>query len=219
MRVAILRRAQAIVAPTENERRLVETLAGPLRRVEVIGNGIDPQDGPTPELPELPDDYVALLGTVSRRKGQYAAIETLGRAGITAVVVGGFDGSAEERAQFEQAVARAGTRWMGEIQDPSIVREVLRRARALLHPSTAEAQSIAVVEALGVGTPVLLRPIPANRELASSYPDHVRVIDSLDEVPSVLERLARPAGPAPVPTWGDVARRLEELYRTLLARV
>lgn len=217
MRVEILRQAQAVVALTENERRLIRRLSGRVELVEVIGNGVYPNDGPGRKPTDLTNKPVVLLGTVSRRKDQRAAVEMLGQAGISALVIGGFEGSTAERGLFEETVARADARWVGEVHDASTVRDMLRGSRALLHASTAEAQSLAVLEALAVGTPVILRPLPSNRELAARYPDHVRFARSLDEVPRVLANLQSPRTPPAVPTWEDVAHRLEELYRSVLA--
>jgi glycosyltransferase involved in cell wall biosynthesis len=219
MRVSILRRADAVVALTERERRLVRAFSGRLPRVEVIGNGVDPDGGDWPvQQLELPNDFVVLLGTVSPRKRQREAVEILGRAGITAVVVGGFQGPPEDQYEFETSVARAGARWLGELIDPAAVRAVLRRARALLHPSTAEGQSLAVLESMALGTPVVVNPLPSHRELAARYPEYVHFARSLEDIPRALDGLQRPGRPAPVPTWNDVAGRLEVLYLSLVVR-
>jgi glycosyltransferase involved in cell wall biosynthesis len=219
MRVSILRQADAVVALTERERRLVRAFSGRRPRVEVIGNGVDPDSGDWPvEQLKIPDDFVVLLGTVSSRKRQRQAIETLGQAQITAVVVGGFQGSAEEQRGFEASIERAQARWLGELSEPAAVRAVLRRARALIHPSVAEGQSLAVLESMAVGTPVVVKALPTHRELAARYPEYVRFARSLDDIPGALDGLRRPARPAPVPTWNDVAARLEVLYRSLVSQ-
>jgi glycosyltransferase involved in cell wall biosynthesis len=217
MRVEILRRADAIVAVTEKERRLTRALAGRLPRVEVIGNGVD-------HLPErdladtpLPDEYVALVGTVSPRKRQLAAIEALGRARIASVVLGGFDGTTQELARFEESVAQSGAVWLGEVSDQRKVQAVVRQARALVHPSVAEGQSQAVLEALAAGTPAVVSALPSNLELAALYPDHIHIARSVADMPAMLSRIRRPARPAPVPTWDDIAEQMELLYRSLLA--
>ena len=219
MRVSILRRADAVVALTERERRLVRAFSGRRLRVEVIGNGVDPDRGDWPlEQLGLPDDFVVLLGTVSSRKRQRQAVEILGQARISAVIVGGFQGSAEEQRGFETSVARAGARWLGELTPPAAVRAVLHGARALLHPSIAEGQSLAVLESIAVGTPVVVNPLPSHRELAARYPEYVRFTRSLNDIPGALAGIQRPALPAAVPTWNDVAARLEVLYRSLMTR-
>ena len=90
----------------------------------------------------------------------------------------------------------------------------------LVHVSRAEVQSLAVIETLAQGTPVVLSDIPSHRELAGRYPEWVRLARDLEEVASRVRELRtrRPDGPPPpVPTWDDVAARLEGVYRSLLA--
>jgi glycosyltransferase involved in cell wall biosynthesis len=219
MRVAILRRADAVVALTEKERALVRALSGRRHRIEVIGNGVERAEGdhPPPHL-ALPDSYVVLLGTVSTRKRQLETVATLGGAGIRTVVVGGFHGSSRDRSRFADVVERLGAQWMGEVSDPAAVRAVLRGARALVHPSTAEAQSLAVLEAMAVGTPVVVNPLPSHKELDVRYPGYVRFARSNEEIIIALRDLKRPERPAPIPTWDDVAKRLERVYRSVVVR-
>ena len=89
----------------------------------------------------------------------------------------------------------------------------------LVHVSRAEVQSLAVIETLAHGTPVVLSDIPSHRELAARYPDWVRLARELEEVPRACASCARarPSGPPPpVPSWDDVAARLEGIYRSLV---
>jgi glycosyltransferase involved in cell wall biosynthesis len=215
-RAEVVRRADVAIALTEHEGALLEALGA--RRVEVLGNGVDPQlageGGPAADL-DVPEPYVLLLGSVSARKRQADTVRALAGAPVTAVVAGGFDGSAAERAAFESAVAQAGARWLGEVP-PGRVRALLRGARALVHLSAAEGQSLAVLEALAANTPVIATPLPANVELAARHPAHLRLIDGLDELPAAVADLRAVEGPAPqIPSWDDVAGRLEALYRRL----
>ena len=155
---------------------------------------------------------------MSARKRQADTVRALAGAPVTAVVAGGFDGSAAERAAFESAVAQSGARWVGEVP-PARVRALVRGARALVHLSAAEGQSLAVLEALAENTPVIATPLPANVELAARHPAHVRLVDGLEELPAAVAGLRAPDGPAPrIPSWDDVAERLEALYAGLTAR-
>lgn len=212
MRVEILQRADVAVALNEHEAGLLRAFAGRAApRIEVLPNGVERIEAVPPPA-GLPDRYAALVGTVSARKRQADTARRLGAQGVPAVVVGGFEGTARERASFEAAVQASGGRWLGET-DAATTRAVVREAIALVHLSSAEGQSLAVLEAIAEGTPALVSPLPGNRELAATYPDHVIVCDDADRVAAAIAVLAEPAGPAPVPTWDDVAERLEALYR------
>ena len=218
-RAEVVRRADVAIALTEHEAALLRALGA--RRVEVLGNGVDAQAaGEAGSVGDLgvPEPYVLLLGSVSARKRQADTVRALAGAPVTAVVAGGFDGSAAERAAFESAVAQSGARWVGEVP-PARVRALVRGARALVHLSAAEGQSLAVLEALAENTPVIDTPLPANVELAARHPAHVRLVDGLQELPAAIGGLRAPDGPAPrIPSWDDVAERLEALYAGLTVR-
>jgi glycosyltransferase involved in cell wall biosynthesis len=212
MRVEILERADAAVALTEHEAALLRAFAGrKVGRTVVIPNGVDRLD-PAPPPAGLPEGYAALVGAVSARKRQAATVDALGARGVPSVVVGGFEGTGAERASFERTVQATGGQWLGEV-DAVTVRAVVRGARALVHLSSAEGQSLAVLEAIAEGTPALVSPLPANRELAGTYPTHVTLCDDDARAAEALAALGERPAPAPVPTWDDVAARLDALYR------
>lgn len=203
-----LRRADVLVAITAYERDVLGRLVGN-KRVEVVPNGVDRIE---PSAPEREPGYALLLGTVSERKRQREVVAALPGP---VLVAGGFLGNETERTAFARA---AGAAWIGEIRDPARVARLQRDAAALVHFSRAEVQSLAVLETLAHGTAVVLSDIPSHRELAFAHPRHVRLAKSLDELaPAVAALRAQPPeGPPPdVPTWADVAARLEAVYASV----
>lgn len=220
MRRETLQRADAIVALTDYERTLARDLAGAAADVTVIPNGSGSLglDGtPPPTLPRQP--FALLLGGVSRRKRQLEMVRALAPA-LPVVVAGGFAGSAAERVEWERAVAETGTVWLGHVDDPAAVAGLQRAAAVLVHHSAAETQSLAVVEALSLGTPVVLSDIPSHRELAAAHPAFVRIAAELSDLPAAATAFVRapPSGSPPaIPSWDDVAERLEAVYRRVAA--
>lgn len=216
MKRELLVRADAVVCLTAYERDLAKRLGRRAGDVSVIGNGAEtlpPEDLPEPpsELPDQP--FALLLGGVSERKRQAEILAALaGR--LPAVVVGGWAGPPEARPAFERELKRSGGIWLGEIADPGLIQSIQRRALGQVLLSSAETQSLAVLEALAVGLPVVVSDIPSHRELAATHPGLVHVVSGPAAAVEALVGLhgaPRPA-PAPVPTWDDVAAALEKVY-------
>ena len=222
MKAEVVRQADALVVPSQYERRIVtRALGADGSKTFLIPNGAEPfADPPERPLEAVPDGpFVLMVGTVSRRKRQADVLRAV--AGVSPVVVaGGFDGTAAERSEWEEAVRSSGAIWLGEVRDRGRIAELQRTSAALIHFSGAEAQSLGVMETLAAGTPVLLSDIPSHRELQEAYPEYVRIARSPGELPALVRPLLseRPDAPPPaVPTWSDVARWLEEIYRRVLA--
>jgi glycosyltransferase involved in cell wall biosynthesis len=219
MHVEVLRRARALVALTEDERRFLRAVLGRHSpRVDVIGNGVDPLSPADVAGLGLPERYVVLLGAISARKRQAETLEALAGRGPTPVAIGPIEDPAFNLAAWEETVRRTGAVWLGRVDDPRVVRAVLRGAQALLHLSAAEGQSLAVLEALACGTPVVLSPLASSRELAERYPEHVHLVAGETELLATLATLSRPADPPAVPTWDEVARALTALYAQVAGR-
>jgi glycosyltransferase involved in cell wall biosynthesis len=221
MRRAVFRAADAVIALTEFERSLiVRTFGGPAQRTWIIGNGVDtatpePTDVSLPTLSARP--VAVMVGNISRRKRQQEVLDAgVGRHSL--VLAGEFLGNAEERATFETAVARNGAHWLGQVP-PGAIPRLLRASSALVLLSRAEGLSLAVLEALATGTPVIASDLPAHRELARRYPGWVRVVRDASEVAAALDGITAqpPSGPPPtVPSWDEVGQRLLHLYREIL---
>lgn len=217
MRRELLRRADLLVALTEREASLLRKLA-PEVETRVIGNGVTDLRPSKPDLATLGIEapYVLLLGTVSRRKRQVESLRALVGSRWRAVIVGGFQGGQAERGDFERAVVRSDAVWLGEVSSPDVVRGLLQHAHALVHFSESEGQSLAVLESLHVGTPVICSDIPSNVELAATYPGWVHICHSATGIRAALEQArARPATTPSVPTWDDIAASLEGEYARL----
>jgi glycosyltransferase involved in cell wall biosynthesis len=221
MRRDLLRGAHVVVAATAYERRLLEGALGvPTERIVTVPNGSDaPQVAPAALPADVPaKPFALLLGVVSPRKRQAVVLEALARHDVHAVVAGRFDGGAHERSAWERCVARTGATWLGHVSDPAVVVALLRAAAAFVHFSAAETQSLAVIEALSLGTPAVLSDIPSHRELADVHPELVRIVadaDALGEAAAAATAAGRPVAPPPIPTWRDIAERLVQAYRTL----
>jgi glycosyltransferase involved in cell wall biosynthesis len=188
----LFHRADAVVCPTpfalgELRRRGLSTPA------EVISNGIAPEFAPVPvERPERHRGKFLLLavGRLAREKRHDVIVEGVRRSRharrIQLVMTG--------RGPEEARVRRLGATLpipseVGFLTDDAL-RHLLVTADLLVHASEVELEGMAVLEALGCGTPALIADSPASAAPALA--------------PSP-EFLFRPGDPA------DLARRLDAL--------
>ena len=218
MKAEVARQADVLVAGSEYERRLLTSALGaPASRVAVVGNGADPV-----EPGSLPDGvpgggYILMVGAVDARKRQREVLRALaGRLPI--VVAGPYAGPPAEREQWERAVRETGAAWLGPVGEQRTLAALRASAIALVHLSTAEVQSLAVLEALAAGLPAVASDIPSHRELAARYPGRLRLVKAPAEVQRAVRKLrTADREPAPVPTWRAVAELLVEVYGRALA--
>jgi glycosyltransferase involved in cell wall biosynthesis len=121
-----------------------------------LANPIDvPRLGQKPDA--APGDFV-FVGRISPEKGPLLFAEAARLAGQRAVFVGDGPQAADLRTRYPEANLLG---W----KEPEEVKALLRKARALVFPSVwYEAQPLTVLEALGLGTPVIVSDVCAGRE-------------------------------------------------------
>jgi glycosyltransferase involved in cell wall biosynthesis len=125
-------------------------------QLHLVSNPIDVPDlGPKPWPAE---GEVIFVGRISAEKGPFLFAEAARLAGIVPTYVGDGPAAAELRMKYPQA------RLLGWQSGPA-VREAIRAARALVFPSLwYEGQPLTVLEAKGLGTPVIVSDGCAGRE-------------------------------------------------------
>lgn len=220
---ALAVRADHLVALTRWEQDTLLAIGrGQTAPVSVIGNGVDVPDGTAPVRTlagrELPKDFVVTVGAVSPRKRQPQIAAGL-REVMPYVVIGGWDGPPDGRDEFEATVAATGGIWLGEVTDRRTVLGIIAAARAMVHLSEAEGQSLAVLEALAVGTHCVLSDLPQQRELATDWPAHVSIVQADGDLAATVRAVPERSGVrAEIPTWDDVAAGLEGVYRDAMQK-
>ncbi|MDA0159589.1 glycosyltransferase family 4 protein [Solirubrobacter ginsenosidimutans] len=160
----------------------------------VIHNGIDP---PPPGGDDAAREGVLFVGRLEPVKNPGRFLEVAKRVPEAKFVVVG-DGSLRE------ALDAPGVTFLGARDD---ARALLARAQLLLVTSDSEGQSIAVLEALAAGTPVVSTPVSGMREL-----DGVRIasFDPEDLAATVRELLDDPGQRAEMGAAG--ARLVRERF-------
>lgn len=177
-------------------------------------------------------DYLLFAGRISPEKG----VDTLLRAmkplepllrGRRLLIAGGSsftDGYIEEM----KALAGGGVTFLGRV-DREYMAELYSHALAFILPSAMEGLSVALLEAVSYGLPIVTTDIPENREVVGEaallfpYGDDAALSACLrrlledDAFAAALRDKAR-ARAAEQPGWDEVAELTEEFYLRVLGR-
>lgn len=223
----IAREAAAVVVPT---RAVADELARhlPLRRVEVVGEGVAASVATLPadaddraRRLDLPVRYALVVGTLEPRKGLDVAVAATALPAwpeeLPLLVVGprGWGAVRLPEASAERI------RQLGRLSDEDLA-VAYARASVLLVPSRAEGFGLPVLEAMTHGIPVVVSEVPALLEVAGGAALHVPVDDAAALADAVGEALGRGAGPAAAGparaaafTWRNAARECWRIHGSL----
>ena len=205
------RTAVSLIAVSERTKAdLVEIYDVSPDRITVAHHGIDPAFTPG----GTPDSYALFVGTIQARKDPLAAADAAAAAGLRFVVAG----PTRDRDLAEE-LARRGADLRGYLDKPALA-ELYRGAACLVLPSRYEGFGLPVLEAMACGTPVVVAPEPALREVAGDaaiYAEPPQLADALRQAVRERDRLAA-AGLERVKafSWRETARRTLDVYRSAL---
>jgi glycosyltransferase involved in cell wall biosynthesis len=161
------RDADAIIAITEQERRLISDFV-PAKRIRVIPHGIDLTEWVTPSTqgipsgdgPALPHRYLLYAGRVAKNKGLPLLLDAIARIPSTErlpLVIMGRDWGM--RSELELRARRLGIEndlhWLGHIDEPGTYRAVFRGASAFTFASEWEAFGLVLLDAMAAGVPII----------------------------------------------------------------
>src|SRR5579884_1832635 len=152
----------------------------------VVYNGIDVESFP---FSEVKDDYLLFLGRISSEKGTHLAIQAARALGRRLVIAGKVDRADQVYYATEVAPLLDDPRitFFGEA-NAAQKRELLARARCLLHPVTwPEPFGLVMAEAMACGTPVIAFRQGSTPEVVL-HGETGYVVDTLDELLAAVER-------------------------------
>lgn len=139
------------------------------RPIALVENGVEIP----PSWFKEKGDYAVQLGRVCPEKNAHAALQAGTLARVPVLMAGKVFPYPEHLEYFRRQIApmlgaaqpRVAHRFLGALS-PARLRSVLGRAKCLLHPTLApETSSLAAMEALAVGTPVIAYPSGALPEI------------------------------------------------------
>jgi glycosyltransferase involved in cell wall biosynthesis len=170
-----MRRAAGILTVSEFSREEISRVFGiPSSRIDVAHNGVDPKFVDAPPRPspmELP--FFVAVGNLQPRKnldtllrGFRILVERHPEVTERLVIVGQEWYRADAIHRESQSLLRSGrVVFSGYVSDDDLI-GLLQRATAFAYPSIYEGFGLPVVEAMALGTPVLVGDIPVMREVA-----------------------------------------------------
>ncbi len=135
-------------------------------------------------------DYFLYTGRLSPEKGLECLIEAHRRSGVAPrLVIAGGTSYSDRYIERLRAVAGPEVIFTG-FQTGEALEELYSNALAFILPSHMEGLSVALLEALSYGLPVVTSDIPENRELVDACGGYVFPIDDVSALAPILARLA-----------------------------
>jgi glycosyltransferase involved in cell wall biosynthesis len=206
-----VKKAKWLIAVSERTKAdLVELYGADPRRITVAHHGVDPAFGPGGQ----PDSYALFVGAIQTRKDPLAAVDAAEAAGLRLVVAG----PTRDRGLAHE-LERRGADLRGYLAKPALA-DLYRGAACLVLPSRFEGFGLPVLEAMACGTPVVVAPEPALREVAGDaaiYAEGSGLADAVRQAVRERDRWAA-AGLARAKgfTWEETARRTLAAYESAL---
>ncbi|MGV9292471.1 glycosyltransferase family 4 protein [Amycolatopsis sp. NPDC003676] len=222
----VLRAAAGVLVLTEAQREFVRAAyrVDPAR-IFAVPNGVSAEFFLPPRPRREPVLRLLFVGRLSPQKNLARLLHalTLVRQPVELDVVG--DG--EQRQQLEETAQRqglSGMRFHGRLHGASLVQRY-EQADLFVLPSDREGMSLAALEAMAAGLPVLATDVPGNSELlrgigALASADPAALAAAIDEFAADEDFRQRTAAASAVAarkfTWAEAAQRVEDVYAEVL---
>jgi 1,2-diacylglycerol 3-alpha-glucosyltransferase len=220
----VFRRSDRVICVSESEStRLLDEFPSIAGRVVVIPNGTSRRRARTEG--RQPQPLVLSLGRLEEYKHVDAVVAALVHLPpeFRLEVIG--DGSA--RPALTEFAVRNGVRqrvdFLGRVNDERVDR-ALAESGVLVTMSELEAFSLAPLDALAAGLPVVASDIPAHRELRDRFgTDRVTLVPQGAPPEQLAGEISKAAAqgrgepPADLPTWDRVAEMTLDLYGDVVA--
>jgi glycosyltransferase involved in cell wall biosynthesis len=223
----LLRSAAALVAVCEFERtNFARTLGVPESSIRLIRNGCDPLPiDPSEPKPEGSPLLVS-VGRLERYKGHHRILQAMpeilkrARDARLALIGGGpYEQPLRDMAEQLGVADRLSIRSFGP-DERAAMGSIVANADVVCLLSDYEAHPVAVMEAIGTGSKVLVADTSGLSELGrDGLVTLVPVEASPEQVASAALAVAAAPRTAPpyVPTWDDCAQQLLQLYEEVRA--
>jgi len=225
----LLAHAERLIAVADFEVPLFsQRLQVPLERFTVIPNGADlPQLTQAVATPAI-EPLIVSVGRLERYKGHQRVIAALPvllkqypQARLRIIGSGPYEGQLRQLAQRLGVAQHVDIYAVPATERQAMARELAQAALVVLL-SDYETQPLAVLEALGLGRPVLVADTSGLRELAARGLARAIPLAATPEqaASAMLEQLRNPLVPPMInlPTWNECASQLLSLYQSIIRK-
>lgn len=148
----------------------------PTEKVIVVTyNGVPQSILNTKKVSSAKSDYFIFVGNIKRHKGLHTLVEAFGNAkanGLTSklLIVGKNENFRTSDSQLSNLMGKnTDIEFTGHVSNDVLI-ELISNAKALIQPSVYEGFGIPPMEALCLGTNVILSDIPVFKEIYGDYP-------------------------------------------------
>lgn len=156
-------------------------------------------------------DYFIFVGNIKRHKGLHILVEAYGKArslGLKSklIIVGSNDKLRTVDSQLAQTIKEMdGIEFTGWVDNEILIR-LISEAKALVQPSFYEGFGIPPLEAMCLGTDIIISDIPVFKELYSEIPNCFFCVGDSDDLANKMINFV------PNPKLGDYKNLLLEKY-------
>lgn len=153
----VFRSAESISAPTKRAAQMLENAVSGLKVLPISG-GVEIDLYSSLAEPKASDKKLLYLGRLDREKHVYVLLEALAKlpkgSGVTLQIIGAGSQSNELQSLARELGIAESVIFLGELSDAQVVSK-LGECSAFVMPSVQELQSMATLEAMAAGRPIL----------------------------------------------------------------
>jgi glycosyltransferase involved in cell wall biosynthesis len=221
--------ADALLASTSWEAEVMQILfQADAAKIHVVPNGVALEFFQAAEeiasrSTRLKDSkWLVCLATITERKRVVEMCQMAIEAGTPLWVIGKPYADDEYTRQFLDLVRKSNgvIRYEGAITEPSDLAPILKASRGFVLLSSMETQSVAASAAAAAGCPLFLSDLPWARYSFGAGATYCPVNQDTKSAAALLKTfyLSAPGSqnPPSQPTWQEIAKQLERIYKTLL---
>lgn len=192
---SVWRHAEAVIAISDVHCQLAKAFM-PAQAIRVIHNGVDMRlFSPAQEGPDTGTVRIICAGRLIERKGQHHLLEAFARVRMSSgvpvrlVLAGTGDRETQLRSQADQLRVTDAVEFLGYVPRESMP-ALYATADLFVLPSQSEGMSMALLEAMASGLPVIVTDTGGSRELVTEGENgHIVAWGDVDGLTAVLGNL------------------------------